>query len=131
MDKKVIYLFGALLICLLGLNIYYLFFGSNQELQSAIKDLKNAREEIAKSKQNMDSILNHSEIVLKRNTDFRNYIHAVDSIVKLSESKSRSREIKHLQTLGKLERNIYQLKSDLSKLNAHLPEPENGELSTQ
>ena len=131
MDKGIKYILISLLLVLVGLNIYTVFFGKQSELNSALKDLKNAREEIAKTQQNLDSILKHSQIVLDRNEDFKNYIHAVDSIVKSSDAIGRRRELKYLQNLGNLERKVNYIKSDLAKMNEKLPEPENGELSNQ
>ncbi len=131
MNNKLLYFFGTVLTALLGLNIYSFFSGGSNELNSAIKDLKNAREEIAKTQQNLDSILVHSQAVLDRNAGFKNYIHAVDSIVKASDAISRSRETKYLQSLNKLEKSINHLKSDLAKFNDKLPEPENGEMETK
>ena len=129
MDKGIKYILMSLLLVLVGLNIYTVFFGKQSELNSALKDLKNAREEIAKTQHNLDSILKHSQIVLDRNEDFKNYIHAVDSIVKSSDAIGRRRELKYLQNLGNLERKVNYIKSDLAKMNEKLPEPENGELS--
>ena len=131
MDKGIKYILMSLLLVLVGLNIYTVFFGKQSELNSALKDLKNAREEIAKTQHNLDSILKHSQIVLDRNEDFKNYIHAVDSIVKSSDAIGRRRELKYLQNLGNLERKVNYIKSDLAKMNEKLPEPENGELSNQ
>lgn len=131
MDKGIKYILISLLLVLVGLNIYTVFFGKQSELNSALKDLKNAREEIAKTQHNLDSILKHSQIVLDRNEDFKNYIHAVDSIVKSSDAIGRRRELKYLQNLGNLERKVNYIKSDLAKMNEKLPEPENGELSNQ
>ena len=131
MDKGIKYILISLLLVLVGLNIYTVFFGKQSELNSALKDLKNAREEIAKTQHNLDSILKHSQIVLDRNTDFKNYIYAVDSIVKSSDAIGRRRELKYLQNLGNLERKVNYIKSDLAKMNEKLPEPENGELSNQ
>ncbi len=125
------YLVISAIIAILGLTVYSSFFGPSAELNSAIKDLKNAREEIAKTQQNLDSILVQTQTVLDRNAGFKNYIHAVDSIVKASDAISRSRESKYLQSLNKLEKSITHLKSDLAKFNDKLPEPENGEMESK
>ena len=125
------YLVISAIIAILGITIYSAFFGPSAELNSAIKDLKSAREEIAKTQQNLDSILTNTQAVMDRNTSFKNYIHAVDSIVKVSDAISRSRENKYLQSLNKLEKSITYLKSDLAKFNDKLPEPENGEMESK
>jgi flagellar capping protein FliD len=125
------YLVISAIIAILGITIYSAFFGPSAELNSAIKELKIAREEIAKTQQNLDSILSNTQTVLDRNAGFKNYIHAVDSIVKASDAISRSRESKYLQSLNKLEKSITHLKSDLAKFNDKLPEPENGEMETK
>jgi prefoldin subunit 5 len=125
------YLVISAIIAILGLTVYSAFRGPSAELNSAIKDLKNAREEIAKTQQNLDSILSNTQTVIDRNAGFKNYIHAVDSIVKASDAISRSRESKYLQSLNKLEKSITYLKSDLAKFNDKLPEPENGEMESK
>jgi hypothetical protein len=131
LNKYQSYLVISAIIAILGITVYSAFFGPSAELNSAIKDLKSAREEIAKTQQNLDSILTNTQAVIDRNASFKNYIHAVDSIVKVSDAISRSRENKYLQSLNKLEKSIIHLKSDLAKFNDKLPEPENGEMESK
>jgi hypothetical protein len=131
LNKYQSYLVISAIIAILGITVYSAFFGPSAELNSAIKDLKSAREEIAKTQLNLDSILTNTQAVMDRNASFKNYIHAVDSIVKVSDAISRSRENKYLQSLNKLEKSIIHLKSDLAKFNDKLPEPENGEMESK
>jgi hypothetical protein len=131
LNKYQSYLVISAIIAILGITVYSAFFGPSAELNSAIKDLKSAREEIAKTQQNLDSILTNTQAVIDRNASFKNYIHAVDSIVKVSDAISRSRENKYLQSLNKLEKSIIHLKSDLAKFNDKLPEPENGKMESK
>lgn len=74
-------------------------------------------------------MLQTSHLLLQRNHDYRNYIRAVDSVVKRSDELSRQREQTYLKGLSKLDKTIEKLKTELSTQNNKLPKLEDDHLS--
>lgn len=128
-DKSTKIILYFILASIIGFALWSIFSQKNKSLIDAINKLNEARTRIDSAQKSLDKVLVSTDSILNRNTDFKSYIHAVDSVVKLSDEKSRQREQRYLQNINLLDKNIEKLKIDLAKMNNKLPELENGTLS--
>ncbi len=118
-----------LLFAFIAFAGWSIFSGKDSRLQDAIGKLEEARTRIDSARISLNNVITESNSVLQRNADFKNYISAVDSVVRLSDAQSRVREQRYLQSLNRLDQNIEKLKTELAGINNKLPELENGQLS--
>lgn len=123
--KVLLYL---ILSAIIAFAIWSIFLGKDKKLQDAIAKMEEARLCIDSANKNLENVISIGDSVLKRNQDFKAYIHSVDSLMNLSDLEAIKREKAYFTRLGSLTKSIADLKIELAKTNNKLPELENGAL---